>query len=567
MDVDATIDDARAALAAALGHPGWFASVYYPGVGGELEGTTSLRRSGYVEGDMCVITSYVRPKSAPFPPPGVNPRSPPRAPALASAAPRSPGFARRNYIRENVQEDCHDVDEDEDEWVDEWEDADPLAAPAGPGGGTRQASRHHAPDDPAPRRKEPEDRRGREAAQEIWRELAAEAAVAKSSVKNDDDDDDPDDTKIDEAPEEEAEEEEEEEEAPKKRPRRTRGTARRTREPEPEPAQGLPPALERLAAGYQVVATMCSLIQSQRVRPTWRLVRSMIPNATGDSPATDAVVTEEDLTRMSALCPGSLALTRRSRIAGASDEDASDPFNEFVRDAKPNANANANDAADREGGNEGDLLLSVTEPGPGRTACDVPARGSSKPPPGEGPVSPPTGLVQGYRTGRTTYGADDDDDDDDGTKRRGRAKTVENGRGDGAVRRRVEAFRRGLGLLVIALADATRDSEDAERARAPGDDRGTKEEKVSARERLATSTTSNDDLWSRVNAAPVRAFLAVAEAERRRNGIAPPLIREETVAVARSTRGGVGAAGGEREGPPAGATASSGSTSTRSWRT
>ena len=449
MDVDATIDDARAALAAALGHPGWFASVYYPGVGGELEGTTSLRRSGYVEGDMCVITSYVRPKSAPFPPPGVNPRSPPRAPALASAVPRSPGFARRNYIREDVQEYCHDVDEDEDEdeWVDEWEDADPLAAPAGPGGGTPQAAAHHAADDPASRRKEPEDRHGREAAEEIWRELAAEAAVAKSSVQNDDGDD----AQIAEAPEAP-----EEEEAPKKRPRRTRGTAKHTREPEPEPAQGLPPALERLAVGYQLVATMCSLIQSQRVRPTWRLVRSMIPNATGDSPA-DAVVTEEDLTRMSALCPGSLGLTRRSRIAGASDEDASDPFNEFVRDAKPNTNANTNDAADREGGNEGDLLLSVTEPGPGRTACDVPARGSSKPPPGEGPVSPPTGLVQGYRTGRTTYGADDDDDDDDGTKR-GRAKTVENGRGDGAVRRRVEALRRGLGLLVIALADATRDS-------------------------------------------------------------------------------------------------------------
>lgn len=336
VDVDATIDDARAALAAALGHPGWFASVYYPGVGGELEGTTSLRRSGYVEGDMCVITSYVRPKSAPFPPPGVNPRSPPRAPALASAVPRSPGFARRNYIREDVQEYCHDVDMDEDEWVDEWEDADPLAAPAGPGGGTPQAARHHAADDPASRRKEPEDRRGREAAEEIWRELAAEAAVAKSSATNDDDDD----AQIAEAPEEE----EEEKEAPKKRPRRTRGTAKHTREPEPEPAQGLPPALERLAVGYQLVATMCSLIQSQRVRPTWRLVRSMIPNATGDSPATDAVVTEEDLTRMSALCPGSLALTRRSRIAGASDETfASDPFNEFVRDAKPNTNDDDDD--------------------------------------------------------------------------------------------------------------------------------------------------------------------------------------------------------------------------------
>ena len=89
-----------------------------------------------------------------------------------------------------------------------------------------------------------------------------------------------------------------------------------------------------------------------------------------------------------------------------------------------------------------------------------PGEGSAKPPPGEGPVSPPTGLVQGYRTGRTTYGADDDDDD--GTKRR--AKTVGNGRGDGAVRRKVEAFRRGLGLLVIAHADAMRDSEEEKRA-------------------------------------------------------------------------------------------------------
>ena len=77
--------------------------------------------------------------------------------------------------------------------------------------------------------------------------------------------------------------------------------------------------------------------------------------------------------------------------------------------------------------------------------------------PGRDPVSL-TGLVQGYRTGQTTYGADDDDDD--GTKRR--AKTVGNGRGDGAVRRKVEAFRRGLGLLVIAHADATRDSEEAD---------------------------------------------------------------------------------------------------------
>ena len=98
-----------------------------------------------------------------------------------------------------------------------------------------------------------------------------------------------------------------------------------------------------------MVATMCSLIRSQRVRPTWRLVRSMIPDATGGLPA-ERCVTEEDLTHMSALCPGSLGADRRPRIAGASDEDASDPFNEFVRDAKPNTNANTNDAADREGG-------------------------------------------------------------------------------------------------------------------------------------------------------------------------------------------------------------------------
>jgi hypothetical protein len=128
--------------------------------------------------------------------------------------------------------------------------------------------------------------------------------------------------------------------------------------------------------------------------------------------------------------------------------------------------------------------------------------------------------VPGYRPGRTPSGADDDDGD--GTKRR--AKTVGNGRGDGAVRRQVEAFRRGLGLLVIAHADAMRDSVEGERA--------TEEER-------ATSTTLYDDaLWSRVYAAPVSAFLAVAEAERRRHGVAPPLIREET--VARAQRGGRG---------------------------
>ena len=247
-------------------------------------------------------------------------------------------------------------------------DADPLAAPAGAGGGASsqaQAAHRHAADDPASRaRKEPEDRRGRDVADEIRRELAAEAAVAKSSVNDDDDDDEPDDAKIAEAPEEEA---------PKKRPRKTRGTAKRTREPEREPAQGLPPALERLAVGYQLVATMASLIQSQRVRPTWRLVRSMIPNATGDSPACPAVVTEEDLVHMSALCPGSLTLTRRSRIAGAADEDASDPFNEFIRDAKPNTNDDDDDDdADDGRGNETTCALRDGTR-PGRTACDAPA--------------------------------------------------------------------------------------------------------------------------------------------------------------------------------------------------
>ena len=144
----------------------------------------------------------------------------------------------------------------------------------------------------------------------------------------------------------------------------------------------------------------------------------------------------------------------------------------------------------------------------------------------------------GVRTGRTMYGADDDDDD--GTKRG--AKTVENGRGDGAVRRRVEAFRRGLGLLVIALADATRDSEDAERAQGAGERQGD-ERREGFGERRATSTTPKSGRPPLVEGSTPRpcAFLARRGGrQRRRNGIAPPLIREETVAVARSKRGGRG---------------------------
>ena len=531
MDVDASVDDARAAIAAALGHPGWFARVYYNGIGGELEGSTPLRESGYVEGDTCVVTAYTRPKPPPRPPhPPVSHTSPSRAPHAHVARrpmPASPGFRTRNYIRENEDEG----DDDGDEWEDV--DADPLAAPVGRN--ARAPAHSHDVDDDEEGAEEGAE--GHTAvstsalAEEIWAELVAEARSTSARALVEDappaptalevSDDDGDTFAIAETPPESS--------VPKKRRRRGRTAAK----PEPEslkrlkrlkldpeePAdaetQGLPPALERLAVGYHLVATMSALVQSQRVRPTWRLVRSMIPDDVGGC----ATVTETDLTLMSALCPGSLQLTRRSRIADVHDEDAADPFNEFMDRAAPDVPSRSN--AEGEGHEtETDLLLSVTEPGPGRTACDLPGRhGRSEP--GEGAPSPMQDVVHGYRTGRATYGFDDDPRGgaDDRGFPRDEPPTMNparkaNARGDGAVRRRVDAFRAGLGLLVIAQADATR-----------------------------AETGTGHDPWESVNAAPVSVFVARAEAERGSTGVAEPLIREETIAK-RKGRGGSKKKGG-----------------------
>ena len=531
MDVDASVDDARAAIAAALGHPGWFARVYYNGIGGELEGSTPLRESGYVEGDTCVVTAYTRPKPPPRPPhPPVSHTSPPRAPHAHVARrpmPASPGFRTRNYIRENED----DAGDDGDEWEDV--DADPLAAPVGR---NARAPTHRHDVEGADEGAE-EGAEGHTAvptsalAEEIWAELAAEARSASARALVEDatpaptalevSDDDGDTFAIAETPPESS--------VPKKRRRRGRTAAKPEPEslkhlkrlkPDPEePAdaetQGLPPALERLAVGYHLVATMSALVQSQRVRPTWRLVRSMIPDDVGGC----ATVTETDLTLMSALCPGSLQLTRRSRIADVHDEDAADPFNEFMDRAAPDVPSRSN--AEGEGHEtETDLLLSVTEPGPGRTACDLPGRhGRSEP--GEGAPSPMQDVVHGYRTGRATYGFDDEPrgGPDDRGFPRDEPPTMNparkaNARGDGAVRRRVDAFRAGLGLLVIAQADATR-----------------------------AETGTGHDPWESVNAAPVSVFVARAEAERGSKRVAEPLIREETIAK-RKGRGGSKKKGG-----------------------
>ena len=180
VDVDATVDDARAAIAAALGHPGWFARVYYNGIGGELEGSTPLRESGYVEGDTCVVTAYTRPKPPPRPPHlPVSHTSPPRAPHAHVARrpmPASPGFRTRNYIRENED----DADDDGDEWEDV--DADPLAAPVGRN--ARAPMHRHDVDDEEKGAEEGAE--GHTAvsnsalAEEIWAELAAEARSASA---------------------------------------------------------------------------------------------------------------------------------------------------------------------------------------------------------------------------------------------------------------------------------------------------------------------------------------------------------------------------------------------------
>ena len=233
VDVDASVDDARAAIAAALGHPGWFARVYYNGIGGELEGSTPLRESGYVEGDTCVVTAYTRPKPPPRPPhPPVSRTSPPRAPHAHVARrpmPASPGFRTRNYIRENED----DAGDDGDEWEDV--DADPLAAPVGRN--ARAPTHRHDVDDDEEGAEEGAE--GHTAvptsalAEEIWAELAAEARSASARALVEDatpaptalevSDDDGDTFAIAETPPESS--------VPKKRRRRGRTAAK------PEPSR------------------------------------------------------------------------------------------------------------------------------------------------------------------------------------------------------------------------------------------------------------------------------------------------------------------------------------------
>ena len=116
---DATVDDVRASIADAMGHPGCRARVHVPGLAGEIAGAGAFR--DHVPGPdpdpdpdgvfaRLAVCGYARLRRKTRATHGASrpPDSPPRPPARGHAPPPpggSPGFRRRNYIREAPEED------------------------------------------------------------------------------------------------------------------------------------------------------------------------------------------------------------------------------------------------------------------------------------------------------------------------------------------------------------------------------------------------------------------------------------------------------------------------------
>ena len=271
-------------------------------------------------------------------------------------------------------------------------------------------------------------------------------------------------------------------------------------------ASPLPPALERLARGYERIAAVAAFLQLQRLRPTWRFVSSALGGivggvAGGKGDTGNHDITPVDLRAMAALCPSSLRLTavalaedRRDTALLSSDRRATNGDGDGGRD---------------DMGETPDVLLAVTLPHAGRSARDFPpatlrGEGDSGANGGEldAPVAALDAVVHGYRTSSRTYGGGNggDSGEEDGgvgeatrPKKRRRKRTVT----EGAVRKKVEAFRRGLGLAVIAEVDAL----------------------VAEAVELSVGAVGRSkaaiDPWETVNKLPASAFVARAEAERR----------------------------------------------------
>jgi DEAD/DEAH box helicase domain-containing protein len=164
----------------------------------------------------------------------------------------------------------------------------------------------------------------------------------------------------------------------------------------------------------------------------------------------DVDVTLDDLHVMAALCPGSLRLTPCAhRRVDANEEEGGG-----------GGGGGGGGAATAD--DEIDVLLRVTAPTPGRSARDVPIREEEDARERERAMTDEIEVViHGQRTsGRIARDDDDGDDDDDvdgtGAKKRRRRRSARTAPGAAAVKKRVDAFRRGVALALAAEMDATR---------------------------------------------------------------------------------------------------------------
>ena len=428
------MDEVRAAVAVAMGHPGCRARVH-AGASGELAGVAPFRdvappaaREG--EGVLLTVKGYSRLKKKDKEP--APPRAPaPRAPPARAAPPGSPGFRRRNYIRET-----------EDALGDAGGD-DPLAAPVGGHRARAPIATVHARSDT--RGTLARDRttvRVAPGTDELWTELngeadAARAAEAETNVAGagagdgagagaedgaGDGDGDGDDIGHKDG----------DASVPVSVPvprRRKRRRAPPSPSPAPSASSALPPSLERLARGYEAATAMCAFLRSQRMRSTWRHVSS----------ATRGAVSLDDLRAMATLAPASLRLTP---VIVAETDDAGVLIG--------------------DGGDDADTLVEPTDPDRLPRDADGP----------EG-LPQPRVAVHGARTSAKTYAAESDEEDgdqgDEGGDGSG-SKDIPGGVGFGrnptpgrtsaATRRKVSAFRSRLGRLVVATVDAAMDDEE-----------------------------------------------------------------------------------------------------------
>ena len=432
------MDVVRATIADAFGHAGTRARIH-SNVVGELAGDAPFNAAGHPPGEVVIVKGYSRvSKKVKRERVAERERTPPPLPP--PTAPASPGYRARNYIRENDGDDGDGGGGDGGGGGGGGDD-DPLAVPVGgraPRDGGARASTSGG------------DASSREraaavvaAGEGLWAELAGEAAEAAAAAAA-------------AAAEAAAIETPDAPPPPAKRPRAPRARRKQKADPPPPtppPPASLPPSLERLCVAYARVATAAAFVARQKIHPAWRFISSALTHmtraATSDGDV-DVDVTLDDLHVMAALCPGSLRLTPCAhRRVDANEEEGGG-----------GGGGGGGGAATAD--DEIDVLLRVTAPTPGRSARDVPIREEEDARERERAMTDEIEVViHGQRTsGRIARDDDDgdDDDDDDGTgaKKRRRRRSARTAPGAAAVKKRVDAFRRGVALALAAEMDATR---------------------------------------------------------------------------------------------------------------